>query len=263
MMLDHYTKPADFTKNDPWVKELKKAYEPKEIATLIQKRLERPYVIGPWLNKDEEASDIIDKIIAKKEGNRKKIAPAVGLLLYNLLNEQVPESHELLRGIFNIIGNSKLQECGSLVRKWLIAKKDAMNIDDVKWRTTYRVGMNAYAFVQDLKDEPLRRWWYNVWKDSSSFYWSVAFIGLRMQDPKAAAKELPTLIDRRYDKTSQILVAMWCDDQSRIAFENVISIALNDGETWAGIALNCMLEKLDDEKRKELLLGLKKVIYLV
>jgi len=251
-----------YIKRDPWVKAMKKSWDPEEIAVLIKKRIDKPSMNGPIVrhNSDETAVDIINVFIEANEEYKKRIVPAVGLLLHNLLHEKEQESHELLRGVFNIIANSRLKECKSLLYKWLLAKKDAMFCDDLKWKTTYREGMIAYAYVQDGEQE-IKQWWYNVWKDSSMFWWSPAFLGMRVSNPALAGKEIATLIERKYDKGVFLMASMWSDPASKQAFENAIAVGMKDNARWAGTALNQVLEKLTDEKKNELMLGLKKVIY--
>lgn len=262
-MLDNQTTNHGWHKKDPWVKALKSAYKPDEIADLIKNRLENPKVHGPWITNNEEASDIIDMIIKQDENNRRKIVPAIGLLLHNLLHDKTPENHDLLRGVFDIIGNNRIKECASLLRKWLIAKKSAMESDISKWMTTYRSGMCAYAYVQEVGDDPIKEWWYNVWKNGSQFWWSTAFIGMRIQSPELAARELKTLIERNYDKAGYVLAAMWSDERSRKEFEREIVEGLEENTGWAGRALNLIVEKLKEDKQKELLLGLKRLVYCV
>jgi len=204
-----------YIKRDPWVKAMKKAYLPEEIVELIKKRINNPSINGPItkISSGENDTDIINTFIERSQDYKKKIVPAVGLLLFNLLNEKEPESHELLRGVFSIIANSKLKECSLLMRKWLLAKKEAMQCDDLKWKTTYREG------------------------------------------------ELPTLIKRDYDKGAYLMASMWNDEKCREVFEKAIAKGLNENNGWAGIAVNQVLEKLDDEKKNELLLGLRKIVY--
>jgi hypothetical protein len=251
-----------YIKRDPWVKAMKKAYLPEEIVELIKKRINNPSINGPItkISSGENDTDIINTFIERSQDYKKKIVPAVGLLLFNLLNEKEPESHELLRGVFSIIANSKLKECSLLMRKWLLAKKEAMQCDDLKWKTTYREGMIAYAYIQD-KEDALNQWWYNVWKNCSMFWWSPAFLGMRIQNPELAARELPTLIKRDYDKGAYLMASMWNDEKCREVFEKAIAKGLNENNGWAGIAVNQVLEKLDDEKKNELLLGLRKIVY--
>lgn len=248
-----------YVKRDPWVKSMKKASDPDEIATLIKKRIDSP-ATGPFVRAGELSSDIVNLFISSNEEFKKKIVPAIGLLLYNLLHDKEKETHELLRGVFNIVANSKLKECKSLTYKWLLKKKDAMECDDIRWKTTYREGMIAYAYVQDRLPE-IEQWWYNVWTDCSIFWWSPAFLGMRVSNPALAGSEIPKLIERNYDKGAYLMASMWSDPTSKQAFENAIALGMKENAGWAGIATNQVLEKLDDSKKNELMLGLRKVMY--
>lgn len=251
-----------YIKRDPWVKSLKKAFAPDEVAELVKKRLEKSNITGPFVKQNEIASDIVNSFIESDEDYKKKIVPAIGLLLYNLLYGKTEESHEVLRGVFSIIANSKLTDCALLLRKWLVEKKDAIHCDDIKWKTTYREGMIAYAYVQ-TKEEAIEHWWYNVWSKGTMFWWSPAFLGMRIQNPALAGRELKTLVRRNYEKGAYLIAAMYSDERTRPQFLSAVGVGLKDNDGWAGLAINQLLEKLDSEdKKNELMVGLKKVVYL-
>lgn len=252
----------NINKRDPWVKSLKQAYSPEDIAEILLKRISNPNLYGPFLNKTsgEEGTDVINLFIDTSEEYKKKIVPAIGLILYNLLYDKLKESHELLRGVFSIIARSKLNECSVLLRKWLVKKKEAIICDDIKWKTTYREAMIAYAYVQN-KEEAIEKWWLNLWNDDIQFWWSPAFLGLRIQNSSFASTQIKKLIERRYDKAPYLLASMWKDDLSRKHFESSIALGLNTNDGWAGRALNMVIEKLSDDEKNELMCNLKKILY--
>jgi len=250
-----------YIKRDPWVKAMKKSFDPNEIAELIKKRIDKPGLNGPIIHHNGGTStDVINLFIDSNEEYRRRIAPAVGFILHNILHDKEKESHELLRGIFNIIANSKLKECKVLLYRWLLKHKQVIGCDDLKLKTTYREGMIAYAYIQD-REILIEQWWHNVWNECSVFWWSPSFLGMRISNPALAASEIPKLIERNYDKGAFLMASMWSDPTSKAAFENAIATGMKDNAGWAGIAVNQVLEKLDDEKKNELMLALRKAIY--
>lgn len=255
-MLD-YNINENHIKKDSWVKDLRKTFNPELLADLIKKRIEFPNSTGPFIRnqKDEIATDIIDAFIASSDEYRKKLTPAVGFLLYKMLHGKLTENHEILRGVFSIIRESKLLECNKLVYNWLQVKYD-LGSSDQKWKHTYRDGMMAYAQIQE-KDKEIEDWWANIWMESSSAWWPAAFMGLRIQNPSRAMAELPALINRNTDKTSYLLVGTWNDLDARAMLESAIHRGINENSGWAGLALNLLLEKLSEADKIKLMLNLK------
>jgi hypothetical protein len=253
-----------FIKRDAWVKALKKAYLPDEIAALIEKRVQSPHMNGPFIRSidGETAVDIVSNFMLKEEHYRKKIAPAVGLLLYNLLEERINVTHELLRGVFTIIKDTKLQECFLLLWKWLKKNEQALACDDIKWKTTYKHAMYAFAYVQHSGDTEIENWWMQIWNNGSSFWWGVAFIGLKVQNPVFASTQLENLIKvRRYEKTTPILTEMFADKQSRELLETAISVGIKENSGWAGYALNQLWGSLGAEERNKMMESLREKVY--
>jgi hypothetical protein len=248
-------------KKDHWIKEVRKTFNPELLADLIKKRIEFPNTTGPYIkhNSDELPTDIIDALIAHNEENRKKLTPAVGLLLFRLIHNKMPENHEILRGVFSIIRESKLVECEHLVYGWLQKTYKVafeVNKNDSKWRATYLSGMMAYAKIQS-KDKDIEDWWYNIWRDNAPAWWPAAFLGLRIQNPDIAVAELPLLISRNMDKLSYLLLGMWSDLDCRPRFELAIRKGIDSNTGWAGFALNTLLEKLTEADKNNLMLNLK------
>lgn len=248
-----------FIKKDSWVKEMRKTYNPEVLANLIKKRIEFSGSTGPFvrISENELPTDIVDALISDSDENRRKITPAVGLLLYKMLHGKIGESHEILRGVFSIIHESKLIECNTLVYNWLQTKFSVLSSTDYKWKETYRDGIMAYAQVQNRSDKEIEAWWYSVWTEGSSVWWPAAFLGLRIQNPDAACAELPVLLSRNPDKLQALLIGTWSDKESRAAFESAIKCGLDNNTGWAGFALNMVLEKLTEADKEILMLNLK------
>lgn len=245
-------------KKDSWIKNVKKTYNPELLADLIKKRIEFPHSTGPLyrFNSDELPSDIIDTIIAYSQENRDKLAPAVGLLLYNMIHGKLTETYDLLQNIFSIIQNSKLTECETLVREWMFKNGEMTTSHDVKRKRTYRNAMMAYAVTQS-KDLEIESWWLRVWRGSVSTWWLPSFMGLRVQNPALACNELRLLVDRKSDNIDYILLGTWYDRNARALFESSIRNGIEENAPWAGFALNTLLGKLALPERDVLMMNLK------
>jgi hypothetical protein len=245
-------------RKNSWCKELRHAANSQTLADLIQKRLEYPQSNGPSIyGQNEEPSDIIVAFILNEPGFRPIAEPAVGLLLWKLKNKQL-ESKELLCGVFDIIREAKLTDCSLLLYKWLKENCNLLISEDEKEKKLYRIGMVAYAYIQQ-KDIAIECYWYNIWKEGKEYWWQAAFLGLRLQNPKLAASELHLFISRNVKLSSQLLVEMWKDERSKSQLETEIKNGMNRNSEWSGLALNSILEKITDGEKATLLTNLKEI----
>lgn len=241
-------------KRDSWVKDIKKTYDPALLSDLIKKRIEFPRSTGPYIKDGELSTDIVNSFITDDDSYRNKLAPAIGLLLYKMMNDALGESHELYRGVFYIIRECRLVECKRLVEDWLRLKFNT--IDDLNYLMTYRDALMAYALIQS-KNKELEDWWHGIWKCSYSELWGAAFTGLRVQNPVLAATQLPLLVSRDINVMPHILVGMWADSVARKEMEICIRNGLNSKIGWAGKALNVLLDKLSEKSKTALLTDMK------
>jgi hypothetical protein len=246
------------TLKDHWVKKLLKTYDPGPLSDLIEERIKwqttgpsRPY------NSGELPTDIIDALIgACPPDFRKKMEPAVGLLLYKILHNKINENDNIIAGVFSMIRANKFTECTPLLRKWLNNKSRYLTTSAKSDNDIYYAGMMALADAQQ-PDKELEEYWLNLWKESKSFFWAASFYGLRKQNPEVAVNEYELLVKRNPEKTSINLIGVWRDIRSRSLLERAISKGLHKENKYAARALNLMLSSLDDDDRTELMLNLK------
>ena len=249
------------TRKDSWMRDLLKSYAPEYLASLIQKRIENPNKIGPYLaimaNPKEEPTDIIWALIETEEPVfRAKMEPAVGLLLYKMLRGELKETPELLSGVFNIIYESRLTGCQTLVYNWLQERLPILTKEKSSFQIPYRDGLMAFARIQG-KSEQTELFWRNLWLQSKSTYHAAAFVGLRIQSPQTAAEELPLFARRKVENKGLILFGMWNEFTSRPILESAIKRGLKDDGNWAGQLLNTLLGTMSEENKEQLLLNMK------
>lgn len=246
-------------KKDAWVKSIRKTHNPEKLSDLIKKRIEFPGSTGPYIrqNLNETSTDIIDAFIADDEEYRTKLVPAIGLLIYKIMYGKMMESHEILRGCFSVIMESRLTECSNIVHSFLNQRFETIDKADPKWKQTYRDAMMAYAQIQSVKNKEAEEWWSNSWKNGLPILWPAAFLGLRIQNPDAACVELPLLMSRNLEKTAYLLVGMWHDKNVRAKMERYIRDGIDTNSGWSGLALNMLVEKLTKEDRDQLMSSLK------
>lgn len=246
---------------DKWVKALThKASDPEELATVIENRIKSPNIHGPHIfnTQDEYSTDIICAYVELMPELRSKVQTAVGLLLFRMLYNEITETRDLLEGVFSIIEECDLSQCHILLFKWLRDKKESVfSSDDRLWKLTYRMGMIAFAIIQP-KNQEIECYWKDIWASDSNYFWGAAFRGIYKCNPNYAAMELPLLISRSGNNTEYSLLGMWRDGISRSHLERAIKIGLNSKETqFAGLALNMLVDKLNEEHRDQLMTSLK------
>jgi hypothetical protein len=249
-------------RRDTWFRAMMKSNSSNELATLIRNRIEDPRVYGPYLKayEGELSTDIINAIIANDDVVKKQATPAVCLLLFRIVKNEIEERHPLLRGLFAIIEESKIEAAHYLLDEWLKVKytsilKSSSTHED---KITYRDAMMAFARIQK-KDEVIELQWFNMWREGSDFWWATAFTGLRQQNPKSACSELPLLMERKIDTTPYILYAMWSDKASRALIERTIKKGLKENADWAGVAMHILLDKLNSDQKIEFMSNTKAV----
>src|ERR1019366_4875166 len=260
---------AKHIKNEKWVKSIRKASNPDELADLIKDRIDRPNIVGPYINgnSDERPTDIINIMMTEYDGFRKKIIPAVGLLLYNVNIKKIKEEHDVVRGIFHIIAVSKVFECNTLVLEWINSKFSDDNGLSISFTPTkmsklekivFRDALTALASIQD-KNGAWASWWMDFWKSTTNNFWyGTTIYGLRKQNPELAAKEIELLIHRNPENLNNMLFNMWNDNEFKNFFATELKDALNKNKDYAGKIVNMLWDKLfDDEKRENLLTMLK------
>lgn len=247
--------------NDPWVKKFVQTFDAATLASLIAERLTSASV-GPYvsIHSDEQRSDIIDAFIAS--GNslfRTKLEPAVANILYKALNNpsQGYQTDCVLTGIFSIIKNSKLVACRKLMMDWLAKQVSLLTSTYNSEKRLYYQAMFAYANIQEKRAALVEDWWLNIWKEGDSYFWSAAFYGLRHQNYETALKQIPLLIERRtkMEKAPAHLYHMWADDKDW--FEHEIRTELEKETGYAGMAINILIQRTNEEERRELFGRLK------
>ena len=247
----------------PFIKGLLKSHDPESLSGLIVSRIENPSTVGPFIaisSTDEQPTDIVWAMIeVEGEEFRKKIAVAVGLILYKMLHNEINPTVPMLSGVFNIIRMSRLTECKVLVYNWLSNNMSVLVDDNHPLKLAYRDGLMTYGRIQD-KSELIEAFFYNLWLEGKPYWQSAAFVGLRLQNPKLAMQELPLLASRKLANTAALLNGTWKDELTRSQFEAAIKRGLKDGTSgnvgWAGQLLNTLLEVMSEEQKTTIMTNL-------
>jgi hypothetical protein len=247
------------TLKDHWVKKLLKTYDPGPLAELMEERIKWPST-GPSrpYNSSEQPTDIINALVSACPPNefRKKLEPAVGLMLWKLMHNKLHESSDMITGVFNMIRVNRFTECSLLLRKWLNEKPRYLTASYKVDRDMYYTAMLTFADVQP-QDKEIEEYWMNIWKNCTSSFYDPAFYGLRWQNPEVAVDEHELLLKRNTSYTAVHLVGLWRNIRSRATLERTIAKGLHQENKYAARILNLMLTELNEDDKTELMANLQ------
>lgn len=249
-----YQGTIEFVLNDFWVKRLLKYYDSEKLVDLIEDRVKWS-MTGPFCPAVEGRLDIIDKLIEVREPDfRHKIESAVGLAIWKILHHKSEEKFDVLSALFSLIKNSRLTRCYTLVKHWLQARAELLNRTNNYDTNLYAAGMLAFAYIQHPEPE-IEKFWLDVWTSNRPHFWRPAYIGLYLQNPDTACKELPVFWSREVSDKYGLLVDLWKENPQPIA--NALSLGLNNDCGFAGQLANNLGKLLKESDRIELLKQIK------
>lgn len=225
------------------------------VASLVEKRLSDPEHVGPhyWPGSKELPSDVLVSLAEDADEFRKKLVPAVRILLYHVLHDD-KDSHKnsMVKSLFDLIKDVNIAECGELVYGWLKEHYSLLLSKRDSERELYRAALCCFARVQPV-NTVIELFWSNIWLNADSYWWAVAFLGLRVQNPELACTHLPLFTSRKLTTAHNILSGMWSDINCRPAFIDALKRGLRATSGWAGIAINETYGILQETERKMLL----------
>jgi|ERR1700722_19461875 len=243
--------------NDKWIKKLIKTYDPGPLAELIAERIKFPTNTGPFIqynSTEEKPVDIITALISTAPDFRKKIEPAVGLLLWKMINGHMEERQDLICGAFALIRDNTLIDCTLLLREWLKKNKAYLKADTKQNIELYNYALFTLCTIQQ-KDKELEEFWFDLWRNGKAQFWTAAFYGMRKQSPKMAVDELPLLIERNTSRMTDHLSCMMSDEECWPLLKQELQDGLKKENEYCGLALNALLAKITDKQEREKLIG--------
>jgi len=232
--------------NEKWVKKMLKIQDPGPLAELIEERIKWPAHTGPYIlpSSEEKGIDIISEMIRSIPDFRKKTEYAVGLILYKILNGHMDEKSELLYGVWGLVRDNILTNCGMLVHSWLSKNTQYLKADNKLGIDLYIYALFTFGTIQPASDKNIETYWMKLWKDAKPQFWAAAFSGLRKQNPIVAIGELPLLIKRNTSNVGAHLTAMLSDELCWPLLKHELKTGIDKNEEYCGMALNILLTKL-------------------
>ncbi|XXX75594.1 hypothetical protein WMF30_48885 [Sorangium sp. So ce134] len=185
------------TASAAWLAAVRSAPSGPELLRFLCRRLAEPGAEGPPLDdrRGEGAEEVFEGIAREDPDFRLRLEETIAA--YFKSPEASPTSEAarpVLRGMLEIVPRLGLTGTFTPLRAWLARHEAALAADPTS--VLGRAVLGALAVPQPTGIADLRDFWRRLWRDGPAAWHPRAFVGLRLQDPKAAAEELPLLLER-------------------------------------------------------------------
>jgi hypothetical protein len=196
-----------------WLDRARTATAGPELFEILRRRLTMPRDEGPALDErnGEGVEDVFINLARQEEDFRGRLDETIAGYLHG--GEADPgdaAARPVIRGLLEIVAALSLPIAGSRVRAWLAHHDAALRAEADA--ILGRAALDALATAQVRGTDDGRRFWSTLWKRGPAAWWWRVFIGLRLQDPRAAAAEIPELLSRLEAQGADpgpMLLGMW------------------------------------------------------
>jgi hypothetical protein len=222
-----------------WAKDLNRHFRPELMAELIEKRLTEPEKHGHYTYSGgkELPGDVLVAMAEDSHEFRDKLIPAIGILLYDTVHKDGKMNPRALRYLFDLIKDANFTHHAELVYAWLRKNVGMLDSKVSTENELYKAALFCFARIQP-NDRTIESFWMKIWEEAGSHWWPAAFLGLIVQNPETACKNLPLLIQRNVANSRHMLSMMWTDLRCRFIFVDALRVGLRETRGWAGRAIN-------------------------
>ncbi len=204
-----------------WSESVRDAASGKELLDFLEKRLTNPYEEGPHLDDrgGEGPEEVFERLAKGDDAFRDRLEETIaGYFRSPAADPTNADAQGILRGMLEIVARLALAGAGSALRGWLARHEAALQ--DEPAAELGRAALDALAMAPIAGSESIRDFWLGWWRDGESSWQPAAFIGLRLQEPSAAANEIPLLVSRAEEGPygpGPLLLGMWNQAAGQIA----------------------------------------------
>jgi len=182
---------------DEWLAGVRAAKAGPELLGWILRRVKHPYDEGPFLDdRDSEGSEqVFERLAAEDENFRARLdETARHYFADDVSNPARPETIPVTRAMFDLVQRRALSGAYPTIRAWFAQHDSVLRADSGGYLARAALGALAMSQLPGVADT--RDFWLNLWKNGPPVWQPRAFIGLRLQNPIAAAQEIPELMRR-------------------------------------------------------------------
>ncbi len=208
---------------EEWIERVRAAAAGPELLGWLVKRLTRPYDEGPVLDdrRGEGAEEVFEQMSAGDEAFRARLDKTVADYFESpAANPADKAAVPVLRGILEMVQRLALTRAFAPIRAWLQQFEAELRAESGGYIARAALGALATSQPRGLAD--VRDFWLHWWRSGPPPWQPRAFIGLRLNDPRAAADEIPILVRRAREQGQDpgaLLQGMWNQPDGREALE--------------------------------------------
>jgi hypothetical protein len=208
---------SSITSQAEWNERLQNATTDQLIDIIVQRLGPRP--IGPALDdrNSERLEDWFLVLARDQRSFRLRLEDAILLRVKNVLSTGTLTSDAELSSLFRLIELLTITAAFSSIRLWIESRPSSIR-DDAK-----AAAIRAMAMTQPVNSQDVQGLWLDMWQNASANLWALSFIGLRLQAPSAAVKEIPLLLERASlssQSAGPMLQGIWNQESARPALLN-------------------------------------------
>jgi hypothetical protein len=215
-----------------WIDRVRAASAGAELLGFLRGRLTRPYDEGPTLDdrQGEGAEEVFERLAKESETFRMRLDETIaGYFRDRAADPADPETHTTTRGLLELVQGLALAGTFSPIRAWLEQHEAVLRSDERAGLGHAALGALATSQISGIADT--RDFWLCWWQKGPAAWQPRAFMGLRLQDPRAAAREIPELVTRAEAQppgAGPLLLGMWKQPEGRTALLTWLKEAADD-----------------------------------
>ncbi|UQA62138.1 hypothetical protein [Polyangium aurulentum] len=204
-----------------WEARVRGASAGLELLSFLEKRLSRPYEEGPRLDdrQGEGPEEVFERMAQGDDRFRSRLDETIaGYFRSPGADPADNTAYPVIRALLETVQRLGLTGVNAPLRAWLQEHEAALLAEEEAYLARAALGALATSQPQNVKD--MRDFWLRLWRSSPPLWQPRAFMGLRLQDPRAAAEEIPLLLRRvreRHQHPGPILHGMWNQQHGRDA----------------------------------------------
>jgi hypothetical protein len=206
---------------DEWIERVRSATAGPELLDWLAKRFTRPYDEGPILDdrRGEGPEEVFEQMAAGDEAFRARLDKTIADYFESpAANPADKAIVPVLRGLLEMVQRLALTRAFAPLRAWLQQLEAELRAEGGAYLARAALGALATSQPRGLSD--VRDFWLHWWRNGPPPWQPRAFIGLRLNDPRAAADEIPLLVRRAREQNQDpraLIQGMWNQPDGREA----------------------------------------------
>lgn len=196
-----------------WVNQVRAAEAGPALMKFLESRFARPYETGPILDdrRAEGPEEVFEHIAKDDEAFRARLDETIADYFRSpAADPSVEAVRPVIRALLETVQRLALTGVFAPLRTWL--DQHTPELREVEGEQLGRAALGALATSQPQGLTEVRDFWLRWWHKAPPSWQPRTFIGLRLQDPRIAALQIPELLRRSHEQKqdpSSLLLGLW------------------------------------------------------